>query len=56
MRLSILGLENTHPPHCSPEMYCQIIAGSWRIKRVGNCSEKLAELDINDGVLSYVSE
>ena len=50
----MLGHENTHPPHCSPERYRLIVAGSWRINGVGNCLEEAAKVKVDDA-LSHVS-
>ena len=50
----MLGLENTHPPH-SPERCRLIVAGSWRIKGVGNSLEEVAKANVEDA-LSHVSD
>lgn len=53
----MLGLENTHPPHCSPEIYGLVIAGSWRINGVGNYLEDWAAGKCNvNGALYHISE
>ena len=52
----MLGLENTHPPHCSPVKFRHIVAGSWRINGVGNCLEQLAGKVNGNGALYHISE
>ena len=56
MRLFMLELENTHPPPCSPDMYCRIVAGSWQINGVGNSLEDLAGKSNVNGALNHVSK